>query len=184
MKPSRSRIASSRSIPLSRVNRFNRANFLMGAGRFEDARREFMAARELGVARMGEIDVYLAQLLVLEERYRGSARAAGCRPLPVFEHDLCLALAYHGLGQIYEAAAVVTRLETDGGGEAAIALAALHAHRDEPDAAFAWLAESRARFARDGRTALVMWPRLTHVSPFLRPLRDDPRWAALHADVG
>ncbi len=164
--------------PLSRVSRFNRANLLMGAGRYQDARKEFMAVRELGVARAWEIDVYLAQVLVLEERYE-EALAQLVSAAPGIEYDLCLALA-----QVDEAGAVAARLETDGSSLAAIALAALHAHRGEPDAAFAWLAESHARFERDGPTALVMWPRLTHVSPFPRPLRDDLRWAALQADVG
>jgi TolB-like protein/DNA-binding winged helix-turn-helix (wHTH) protein len=169
--------------PLSVVSRFNRASVLMAAGRLDEARAELLAARDLAGGRTPEIDAFLGQVLVLEGRHaealsllegatEGTAR------------DLGLAIAHHALGQAHESAAAMQRLRALDSGTAALAMAKVHTWRGELEDAFAWLALARERFIRDVPIGKIRWAQLAYASPFLNPLHDDPRWAALRAEEG
>jgi TolB-like protein/DNA-binding winged helix-turn-helix (wHTH) protein len=168
--------------PLSTVSRYNHASTLMATGRLEEARAELLVARELAPGRAGEFDGVLAKILVLERRH--------AEALTLLEgaedslaRDTVLALAHHALGQHQESAAAMARLQALDTGEAALALAQVHAQRGEATEAFAWLTEARERFLRNLAWGDIRLAQLANVSAFLRPLHDDPRWAALNSEV-
>jgi adenylate cyclase len=167
--------------PLSVVSRMNRASVLMAAGRLEAARAELQAAAELAGGHAFEIDARLGQVLVLEGRHaealsllEGAAEGTA--------RDLALAIAHHALGQARESAAAAARLQALDTGAAALGMAKVHTWRGEPDEAFAWLAEARARYVRDVPIGEVRWAQNSYASAFLNPLHDDPRWAALYGE--
>jgi TolB-like protein/DNA-binding winged helix-turn-helix (wHTH) protein/Tfp pilus assembly protein PilF len=167
--------------PLSVVSRMNRASVLMAAGRLEEARAELHAAAELAGGRASEVDARLGQVLVLEGRHaealsllEGAAEGTA--------RDLGLAIAHHALGHEDASAAAAARLQALDTGAAALAMAKVHTWRGEPDAAFTWLAEARARYVRDVPMGEMRWAQIANVSAFLNPLHDDPRWAALHGE--
>lgn len=169
--------------PLSRVNRFNRGNALMAAGRLDEARADLLAARQLGAGRAREMDAWLALVLVLEGRY-GDALALLEGAEEFWARDVALAMAHHGLGQERESAAAMARLRVLPRGEMTIGLAEAHAYRGEIDEAFSALAEARARFMGELTWGQKRWAQIANVSAFLRPLHGDPRWTALHAISG
>jgi TolB-like protein/DNA-binding winged helix-turn-helix (wHTH) protein len=164
--------------PLSRMSRQNRALHLMAAGRLEEARADLLVVRDLGGA-AGVPDTFLSLVLVLEERHEEALALLGPAPIS-HDRDVGLALAHRGLGNIDEFEAVIAGLQADGSGQAAVALANIRAHLGEREDAFRWLTEARARLQGDTRWDSRGWARALHISPFLRPLHDDPRWAALY----
>jgi TolB-like protein/DNA-binding winged helix-turn-helix (wHTH) protein/thioredoxin-like negative regulator of GroEL len=168
--------------PLSSVSRFNYASTLMAAGRLEEARAELLAMRELAPGRRGEIDAWLAKLLVLERRPEEALRLLEAAEEGRIR-DIVLALAHRALGQDLESAAAMARLRADASGNGALALAEVHAFGGDADEAFAWLAEAKDRFQGELSWGDHRWAQLANVSAFLRVLHDDPRWDALHAEV-
>jgi TolB-like protein/thioredoxin-like negative regulator of GroEL len=165
--------------PLSRAARLHRASHLVGVGALEAARADLLVARDLGAGE-GEADALLALVKVLERRYQEAL--ASLAPIPrTYDREVGLALAHRALGNVDESEAIVARLRADQAGEAALAMAQVLAHHGEQEEAFLWLAEARTRFERDARDPRV-WAQSSHLSPFLRPLREDPRWAALYTE--
>jgi adenylate cyclase len=165
--------------PLSRESRINRATHLMGAGQLEEARADLLVAGDLG-AGGDEASTRLALIKVLERRYQEALDSLG----PIarsYDRELGLALTHHALGNGDESAAIVARLRADNAAEAALALAQVFAHWGEQEEAFTWLTEARSRFSQGARDA-GHWARLSQLSPFLRPLHDDPRWAELYTE--
>jgi TolB-like protein/DNA-binding winged helix-turn-helix (wHTH) protein len=168
--------------PLSALNRMNFGHTLLNAGHFEEARREFLAVRELHPDRADNADLQLAQVLVLEGRH-GEGLEWLQRLPEGDERDGVLAIALHAAGRQAEAETAIRRLGSRTSTLAAIRLAEVYAHRGEPDAAWTWLEESRLRIQQESAFADSRWPQLTRNSPYLRPLHDDPRWQALY-DAG
>ncbi|HUF80747.1 MAG TPA: winged helix-turn-helix domain-containing protein [Burkholderiales bacterium] len=168
--------------PLSLVARNNLAIMLAVSGRLDEARAQYHAARDLAPARAGEFDQQLAGLLILEERHEEALELLGDTPTGRV-YDATMAIALQALGREQEAAAAVSRLQVDVGGETAMSLAEVYAQRGEFDTAFHWLATSQAESVREGPTGIYWWARQSHALAFLRPLHDAPRWAALHLGV-
>jgi tetratricopeptide (TPR) repeat protein len=168
--------------PLVASNRFNLVNMLLSAGRLEEARDEIEMARELAASRDVRFDSLESQLLILEGH--PAEALALLEPWSQDERTVWLrAIAHHELGESDEVVTIETRLREASTPDAAEGLAALHAVRGEPDEAFEWLAEWHRRLieASSFKEDSWHWRQLSHISPFLQPLRDDPRWAALHA---
>jgi TolB-like protein/DNA-binding winged helix-turn-helix (wHTH) protein/Tfp pilus assembly protein PilF len=167
--------------PLVANDRFNLVHYLLGAGRLEEARDEIEMARELAASRDVEFESLESQLLILEGH--PAEALALMEPWSQDERTAWLrAIARHALGESDEVAAIESRLREASTPDAAEGLAALHVVRGQPDEAFEWLAEWRRRLIEESLLKQDWrWRQLSHTSPFLRPLRDDPRWAALHA---
>jgi Flp pilus assembly protein TadD len=153
----------------------------MAAGRLDEARAELLVARELADGGATEMDAYLGQVLVLEGRH-AEALSLLEEAAEGTARDLGLAIAHHALGQAHASAAAMQRLRALDSGTAALAMAKVHTWRGELEDAFAWLALARERFIRDVPIGKIRWAQLAYASPFLNPLHDDPRWAALHAE--
>jgi TolB-like protein/DNA-binding winged helix-turn-helix (wHTH) protein len=168
--------------PLSSVSRFNYASTLMAAGRLEEARAELLAMRELAPGRRGEIDAWLAKLLVLERRPEEALLLLKAAEEGRIQ-DTALALAHRALGRDLESVAAMARLRADASANGALALAEVHAFGGDADEAFTWLAEAKDRFQGELSWGDHRWAQLANVSAFLGVLHDDPRWDALHAQV-
>jgi adenylate cyclase len=87
--------------------------------------------------------------------------------------DFGTSLAEHSLGHETASEAALERLVSSSGKTALYQIAEAHAWRGERDAAFEWL--ERARLAGDTGVRYVKY------DPFLRSIRDDPRYAPLLA---
>lgn len=168
--------------PLSLVGRNNLATMLAASGQLDEARAQYLAMRDLALEQAGEIDQQLARLLILEGRHEDALELLHGTP-PGRVYDATVAVALHALGREQEAAAAVSRLQADVGRETAMSLAEVYAQRGDFDTAFHWLATSQAEFIQDQPTTTHRWAQFAYALAFLRPLHDDPRWAALHLGV-
>jgi TolB-like protein/DNA-binding winged helix-turn-helix (wHTH) protein/Flp pilus assembly protein TadD len=166
--------------PLSVVVRNNYARMLQAAGRLAEARAQLLAILEISPGRP-EIQVALAVLLALEERHEEAVAALPETPSGEGA-DVVLAVSLHALGRAEEAQAAVSRLETGTTVHAAHGLAEIYAQRDDADAAWRWLGETRRRMQATMPDAEIRWRQQLRSSGFLRPLEDDPRWHAAFRD--
>lgn len=144
--------------------------FLYLAGRFEEARTEFLRALEtspvpppedLGLAliKAGRLDEALA---FIEGLPAGDVRAQG------------LALAYHALGRRAEADAALNELLATA--RQPFLIAEVYAYRGDIDAAFKWLQVDDRQPVRAGPLQTPHW--VKRKSPFLESLHADVRWSA------
>jgi TolB-like protein/DNA-binding winged helix-turn-helix (wHTH) protein/Flp pilus assembly protein TadD len=166
--------------PLSFIQRGNLANMYFGAGRLEDARDAYLAARELSPANSDAMDAWLGRILLLEGRH--TEAVAMVEGLPESEgRNVVLAMAGSALGKSAEAEAALEWLLAAETFDAALDLATLYAYRNDHGESLRWLAESRRRLQAElgSIQASRRWAALAHTSAFLRPLHGDPRWAAL-----
>jgi TolB-like protein/DNA-binding winged helix-turn-helix (wHTH) protein/Flp pilus assembly protein TadD len=173
--------------PLSFVHRANLGHRLKVAGRLKEARAQLLAARELSPALEISIDLYLAEVQMLEGRYAEALKflqhlapgALGDAELVRFE--ALLAMVWHSLGREAESQAAIERLAEDTSYAAAARLADVHAWRGEQELAWRWLGNARERLRGEflEHDFGWHWLTLTLLSPFLKPLHDDPRWVDL-----
>ena len=168
--------------PLALVARNNLAIMLAASGRIDEARAQYLALRDLVPEQAGRIDEQLARLLILEGRHDEALELLRGTP-PSRVYDATMAIALHAVGREQEAAAAVSRLQADVGTMTAMSLAEVYAQRGDFDTAFHWLATSQAEFAREASAGVSWWAQQAYGLAFLRPLHDDPRWAALHLGV-
>jgi TolB-like protein/DNA-binding winged helix-turn-helix (wHTH) protein/Flp pilus assembly protein TadD len=164
--------------PLSNVSRFNLAGSLLAAGRLEEARAQYQAALEINPSRADDLQVEFARIAILEGRPAEAAASLESLPASV-ERDGVLAIALFAAGRTGEAEALAAGLAADDSYRAAARLADFHAFSGDTESAWTWLDLSRERMAHDafgGRR----WRQFTMISPFLRPLHGDPRWAAMY----
>jgi len=161
--------------PLAFVARRNLANDLAVAGRYEDAHRELMRARELNPER-GATALDEAQNLYLLGRPAEALEILRGQPDGA-RREAELAIVYHALGMEHEAEAEIAKLRSRDDSEHALHLAEVHAQRDELDEAFAWLQAARDAKARSAPTpGSRRYPVVGTDSALLRPLHGDPRW--------
>jgi TolB-like protein/Flp pilus assembly protein TadD len=160
--------------PLSFAARNNLAVFLEGAGRFGEAKAEYERALEINPD-ASEVEAEIAFILILQEHFEEALTALQRWPDGP-DRDKGLALVGHSLGRQAEADEAIHRLTARAGPRAALYLAEVYAWRGEIDEAFEWVARS----ADEERSDRQMWSvDITDMqaSPFLRPLRNDPRWS-------
>jgi TolB-like protein len=139
--------------------------FEIAAGRFEAARSSLARAQELS-AGGGEVRASLATLEILSG-HPSDALAL----VPRLDPDDQLrftALAQHSLGNGSASRNALEELIARFGHLEAAIIAEVHAWRGEPDQAFLWLDRALSLEFDDIK-----------FNPFLRRLRDDPRYAAL-----
>lgn len=172
--------------PLSAVNRHNLAVYLVAAGRWDEAKLELEKALELS-PNEADFKAEITRILVLQERFDEALALA--QQLPESEkRDQCLALVYHATGQAAAADAALARLIARAGRDsnavAKLLIAEVHAFRGNAAAAFKWIALAD-RQSRTGPGVDQGWEVKTELmlSPFLKPLRSDPRWPPLFASA-
>jgi DNA-binding winged helix-turn-helix (wHTH) protein/tetratricopeptide (TPR) repeat protein len=168
--------------PLAAVMRHNLAMMLFAAGRYDEARAELLALREIGPALQPASDVVLAQSMILSGDYAGALEfSARIEDEPT--RLQARALALHGLGRPDESDAALRQLAESAHGGRAVLLAEAHAFRGETTAAFARLEEvaaSDTSYCLGGRCWSNSW--LVRL-PLLQTLRDDERWAPFVAGI-
>ena len=158
--------------PLHLVTRGNLVSFLLGAGRIAEARQELDAVMELD----GHDRRHETHLLLLEGRY-----AEAWDILRRTSDDAAWvargAMALQRLGREAEALARVEPLRSQASHQAAFALAEFESWRGDVDAGLEWLELARERLTAAPRIpSLPTWPQLLTLSPYLGPLRMDPRF--------
>jgi DNA-binding winged helix-turn-helix (wHTH) protein/tetratricopeptide (TPR) repeat protein len=155
--------------PLAPVVAGNLAYYLFYAGRIEEAKRAFEQVVELDPTHPDEIPVLMQ---ILEHRYDEALRrvetwADGAR------RDQCLALIYHGLGMLEKSDEYLNKLKAAVGATEPGLVVEVYGFRGDTETAFQWLQKS----------STLCISRLIYVSPFLKSLRADARWAQVTARV-
>jgi DNA-binding winged helix-turn-helix (wHTH) protein/tetratricopeptide (TPR) repeat protein len=163
--------------PLSGVTRYNLASMLYFAGRLDEAEAELRKVRELNPL-PDYVNEVLGRVLVLEGRFDEAVELA--EPWPDgTKKQMVLAMAWHGLGRAAESDAALRALSESPEAMDRLRIAEVHAFRGEIEEAFRWLS-GPADVAPGGLQAVspsaLSW--MIPLSPFLRPLHSDPRWAA------
>jgi tetratricopeptide (TPR) repeat protein len=169
--------------PLGFASRVNLAIWLLADGRLEDAKVQFVRAQELSPMKASELDVELGSILILERRFEEALAAIGQWPEGP-DRDQALALVYPALGREADGDAAFNRLIAAPGIDADIRVAEVFAHRGDIDEAFRRLATARDEIRSDPWTPEIeQWLSSIVWSPFLRPLRSDPRWEQWFVDI-
>ena len=161
--------------PLSALYRGNLAHLLLAAGRYESALAELKRKQTLSPHRdQAAIDGVVALLLIGRADDARQSLAGASKGLA---HDRLQVL----LGSPAEAEAASARLAADRSALGHFLRAEIAAYRGDPELAFRELdAALRALEVAASRLDFDLQHEII-LSPFLRPLRDDPRWAALRA---
>ena len=159
--------------PWSTFTRSQLASFLYLAGRFEEARAEWLKVLEISP---GPPPGDLGLTLLQAGRFDEALTTIGTLPEGAARTQQ-LALVYHALGRKTEAKAALEELI------ATVAdpflIAEVCAYRGEIDAAFQWLEKDDLTPARAGPFQVEHW--IKRKSPFLKSLHADARWSAWDA---
>ena len=164
--------------PLSAVYRVNLSHMLLAAGRYEAALAELRRAQLLSPD-LADIPGDTAFALLLLGR-AGEARQAMAGQPEGPRRDQLQAL----LATTTEANAALARLQADHSARSRFLLAEIAAHRGDVDAAFELLGAARRAMLEPGSRYDFDLKAEVAVSPFLRALHDDPRWAPLREEPG
>ncbi|HWN07369.1 MAG TPA: tetratricopeptide repeat protein [Steroidobacteraceae bacterium] len=167
--------------PRSATYHANRGIYLQAAGRFDDGRVALEKARELNPELGGELDLAIARILVVQKQLE-KARSVIDRLPEGAARDHGLALLYHAEGRQMEADAALERLEAGSTQAVDVRLAEVYAFRGKNDAAFEALEGLKEAIElNEASSASQVWSWQVElcVSPFLKPLHDDPRWPPL-----
>ncbi len=173
--------------PLSPTHRGNLAVMLLANGQFDEALAENYRVLELHPEAGSNVEVEIARILVLKERYDEAYSAIARLPKGRYQ-DYALALLHKAPGRRAEADAALTRMEAEPGDiSGKVHLADVFAFRGMRDKSFALLQETSAALERDkGKRPYgpAYFQEEVAYSPFLRPLHADPRWSALTTPSG
>jgi TolB-like protein/DNA-binding winged helix-turn-helix (wHTH) protein/Tfp pilus assembly protein PilF len=167
--------------PLSARYHANHGTYLLAADRFEEAKAELKKAQELSTVSRWDFDLAIARILILQRQF-DEARSVITRLSDVEARDHGLALLYHAEGRQADADAALGRLVGESTATVDIRLAEVYAFRGMIDYAFRTLDTLKEAIERnEPAEASDVWSMQVElqVSPFLRPLHDDPRWQAL-----
>lgn len=172
--------------PRSAAVRANLGTYLQPAGRLDEARSELQKALELNPNFGWGVQLAIARILILQKRFDEAASAIALLP-PGEARDHALALLSHAMGRRSEADAALKRLAAESGQSPDIRLAEVYAFRGMKDEAFQALDGLRDAVERNEpamASQIWTWQLEMRVSPFLKPLHDDPRWTALMVEPG
>jgi len=176
--------------PLNSGARQNLAVVLLAGGRFDEAMSEYRDVLELNPDAGLDVEIELVRIQVLQGR-DAEAYAAVTRMPEGKYRDHGLALLYRAPDHRAEADAALARLirrrseaadSIAGGVMDDIRLAEVQAFRGMTEEAFATLARKKDALERgpDSELPVVSYfQNEASVSPFLKALHSDPRWAAL-----
>lgn len=161
--------------PLSLVNRFNLSGYLLAAGRYDDGLLEAERVAQVSPEGKGtRINIGFA-LIKLEQYERALARATRWPDGPA--RDVVMAMAGLVLGREAVATEAMARLESSTDIESYRYRAELEAFCENIDNSFLIL--DQLRHQARGRVDQQHWRwqlHLINLSPFLAPVRADPRW--------
>jgi TolB-like protein/tetratricopeptide (TPR) repeat protein len=165
------------SDPASRITRGNLAVTLLAAGRLEEARAEYLNYDAMGAEPDPDAAMDLARIDILSGRYQEALTAAETWPDGP-DRNFVLAAAGAGMGRNELARDAEARLRAGKRVAEAVRLAELLAYRNQREDALHW---AEIAFDRLGPSPDLspqwQWLYTLRLSPFLQPLRDDPRWA-------
>lgn len=177
--------------PVSPLYRNNLAIYLLADGQLEQALKEFQWAVELAPDSQLGARTDIVRIRVLQGRY-AEAKAALADLPEGKRRDHAQALLFNAPGERAQAVAAFARLRADpydGVTEAevndTVQLAEAHAVRGDFDGALATLQAKLEMFAKGtslNPDALWYLRHEARLSPFLKSLHADPRWAAFLAD--
>ncbi|HWT44866.1 MAG TPA: tetratricopeptide repeat protein, partial [Vicinamibacterales bacterium] len=169
--------------PLAAIARNHVANLLLAAGRFEEAKAEFVKQSELNPSAGQDISVAVGFILILERRF-DEAFAAIERWPAGDDRNEALAMIGRAVGRNADGDAALQALSSATGLGSKVRLAEVRAFRGEYDEAFHALEGIHADTARDSWSSPdSVWAWQLNFSPFLRPLRADPRWAQVRSST-
>jgi TolB-like protein/DNA-binding winged helix-turn-helix (wHTH) protein/Flp pilus assembly protein TadD len=180
--------------PMNTLYRLNLAIYLVGGGQLDEALANFRALLELRPDAGHDVALEIARILVLKGQY--DAAAAAALDLPAGrQRDHVLALLHPAPAHRAAADAALARLTAAGGSSNfaspqdpiadTVRIAEVHASRDQVDQAFVALERQRDELASrpEGGADHLEHLRLEmYLSPFMKPLHADPRWAAFVAN--
>jgi len=169
--------------PLAAITRNQLANLLLAAGRFDEAKEEFAKQSDLNPSAAQDTRVAEGFILILEHRFE-EAFATIERWPPGEDRNEGLAMIGRAVGRNADAEAALHALSSMTSLENGVRQAEVRAFRGEFDEAFRALDLVHASTARDSWSSPdSVWVWQINFSPFLRPLRADPRWARLKASM-
>ena len=170
--------------PLSAVDRINLSYFLFAAGRYYDALDENRRAHDLRPSIAARDDPLQGFALILLERYVDALEVVRSWPAGP-ARSAALAMANHRLGNIDKAVAAVRELRLTEDPVTYIRRAELFAFCNELDQAVATLQQMSERFAPNVLARLDESDVIDELfaSPFLIPVRNDPRWQTILDDI-
>ena len=167
--------------PRSAAAHANRGVYLQAADRFEEAKKELASASALNPDLGEEFDLATVRIFVFQKRIEDAGKLADRLPEGRIR-DHALALLFHAEGRKAEADAALARLVAESSTPVDVRLAEVYAYRGMTEKAFQALqgvADAVRRNERAEASQLWSWQVEMRVSPFLRPLHDDPRWQQL-----
>jgi DNA-binding winged helix-turn-helix (wHTH) protein/tetratricopeptide (TPR) repeat protein len=164
--------------PLGYVNRGNLANMLYSAGRLDEAELEFNKALDLNPQDRMRVIEPLMGIHIHRKQYDEAETLAQQLPDSV-SRDQAMAIIHRAQGREAESDWILAKLSANPEVEPAVALAEIYAFLAMFDEAFGWLnlATERQFIADDDAHQDSDFLSDMRISPFLRPLRVDPRWA-------
>ena len=170
--------------PLSAIDRINLSYFLFAAGRYFDALEENRRAHDLRPFIAARDDPLQGFALILLERYADALDVIETWPDGA-ARSAALAMANHRLGRLDEAVAAMRALQLTGDPITYIRRAELFAFCNELEQAISTLRQMGERFApnvlvRLGESGVIDE---LFASPFLMPVRSDPRWQSILDDI-
>jgi TolB-like protein/DNA-binding winged helix-turn-helix (wHTH) protein/thioredoxin-like negative regulator of GroEL len=154
--------------PLSTTSRSGLASFLYLAGRFEEARSEWLKVLEINPRPLPED---LGHTLIQSRRFDEALAVIETLPAGAVRTQQ-LALVYHAMGRKTEADAALEDLIAMA--RDAFLIAEVLAYRGEIDAAFEWLQLDNRKNESAHPFQVPHW--IKRKSPFLKSLHADPRW--------
>lgn len=172
--------------PLSTVSRGNLGAMLLAGGQLDEAVSTLRKSLELSPDNL-DARVNLIRGLVLLEKY-DEVEAAIARLPEGTMRDFGLALLYRIPGHRADAYAALKRLAAQPfDARDCIPLAEVYAFRAMDEKTLAFLQETRNELERrQAQEPSLVWNFIEglRLSPFLKPLHTDPRWAALLTEPG
>ncbi len=163
--------------PLSAMHRLLLSHMLIAAGRYEEALVELQRVDTLAPGRP-ETPARLARALLLLDRADDARQAiVGIAEIPLVDQMRVM------LADPAEASAAYQRLRAVDSAECHFLLAEISARHGDLDAAFESLAAARLIVRLKGPRETFQLRNEIALSPFLGPLRADPRWKEFEPDL-
>lgn len=168
--------------PLSFIYRGNLAIYLLASGRYEEALQEHQRAVQLRPEPAGRPDPVAGFALIKLRQFRRALDVIDNWPSGP-EKDAVMAMAHFSLGHDRAADNATNRLLSRSSINAFLRMAELEAFCDNIDRSFARLQQMRDQLWSEAEPFEVAMQSIElRVSPFLAPLRSDPRWEQWFAE--
>jgi tetratricopeptide (TPR) repeat protein len=164
--------------PLNLASRYNLAFTLYITGHFDESLKVMQELLQFDSAYRADI---LAYILILNGRHQAALELAQSWSEGP-DKSQTLALAHFGLGNMQEADQSLATLIAQVQNTEPLRIAEVCAYRRDKDHAFEWLRAGTKSSHEDRITSPTLLPTMKY-SPFIAPLRADPRWEQWVASV-